>query len=73
MEPLSTATILINHSLAKSDQKVSELLKELGASQAREKAVSEAKKVEKATFEEVTKQLEVRVSSLGAELERSRD
>lgn len=64
---------LIDFSLAKSDQKVSEVLKELSASQAREKAVAEARKVEKATFEEVTKRLESRVSGLEAELERSRE
>jgi hypothetical protein len=65
--------VLIDHSLEKSDQKVSEVLKELSASQAREKVVSEARKVEKASFEEATKRLETRVSSLEAELERSRE
>ncbi|KAF9780133.1 hypothetical protein BJ322DRAFT_313840 [Thelephora terrestris] len=60
-------------SLVKSDQKVSELLKELSTSQTREKVVSEARKVEKATFEEGVKRLESRVSSLEADLERSRE
>lgn len=64
---------LINHSLAKSEQKVSEVLKELNASQTREQAVSEAGKVDKATFEEATKRLESRVSSLEVELDRSRE
>ena len=70
---LPLAIVLIDHSLAKSDQKVSEVLKELSTSQAREKAASEARKVERASFEESTKRLESRVSSLEAELERSRE
>jgi len=61
------------YSLAKSEEKVSEVLKELKASQTRENAISEARKVDKATFEEATKRLEGRVSSLEAELERSRE
>ena len=65
--------VLTNHSLAKSEQKIFEVLKELDASQARERAVSEARKVDKVTFEEATKRLETRVSSLEAELERSRE
>lgn len=73
MGPSPPAIVLINRSLAKSDQKVSEVLKELNASQAREKTTSEAMNVEKATFEEVTKRLESRVNSLEAELERSRE
>jgi len=55
------------------EQKNSEVLKELNATQARERAVSEASKVDKATFEEATKRLESRVSSLEAELDRSRE
>ena len=63
----------MDHSLLKSDEKVSEVLKELCASQARERTVSEAGKIERATFEEATKRLESRVSNLEAELERSRE
>jgi len=47
--------VLINHSLAKSEEKVSEVLKELNASQTRENTVSEARKVNEATFKEVTR------------------
>jgi exonuclease VII small subunit len=68
-----SAIVLTNHSLAKSEQKISEVLKELNASQTRERAVSEARKVDKAAFEEATKRLESRVSSLEAELDRSRE
>ena len=60
-----SATVLTSRSLAKSEQKTSEVLKELNVSQ-------EARKIEKATFEETTKRLENRVGSLEGELERSR-
>ncbi|KAF9652189.1 hypothetical protein BDM02DRAFT_3109613 [Thelephora ganbajun] len=60
-------------SLAKLEHKISELLEDLNASQAREKGVSEARKADKATFEEATRRLESRVGSLEAELERSRE
>jgi len=73
LDPVFPVIVLMNHSLAKSEEKVSEVLKELNASQTRENAVSEAKKVDKATFEEATKRLEDRVGSLEAELERSRE
>ena len=65
--------VLTNHSLEKSEQKISKVLEELNASQNRERAVSEARKVDKATFEEATKRLEGRVSSLEGELDRSRE
>lgn len=65
--------VLISHSLSKSEQKISEVLKELNVSEMREKAVLETMKINKATFEEATKRLESRVSSLEAELDRSRE
>lgn len=67
------AIFLMNRSLAKLEQQNAEVLKELNASRTRETAVSEARKVERAAFEEATKRLENRVGSLEAELERSRD
>lgn len=70
---LPSAIVIIDHSLAKSDQKVSEVLEELNASQSRENAISEASKVEKATLEEGIKRLESRVRSLEGDLERSRE
>ena len=63
----------MKHSLEKLDQKFSELLKELNAAQTREQVASEARKVEKATFEEAKKRFESRVSSLEADIERSRE
>ena len=73
MEPASLKIVLMNCSLAKSEQRVSEVLEELNASQTREGAVSEARKIDQAIFGEATKRLESRVSSLEAELERSRE
>ena len=70
---MPSTVVLTNHSLEKSEQKISEVLKELDASQTRERVVSEARRVDKATFEEATKRLESRVSSLEAELDRSRE
>ena len=67
------AIVLINNSLEKSEQKTSEVLKELNASQTREMVVSEGRKVDKAAFEEVTRRLESRVNSLEAELDRARE
>ena len=67
------AVALTNHSLEKSVQKISEVLEELNASRTLERTVSEARKIDRATFEEATKRLESRVSSLEAELERSRE
>jgi hypothetical protein len=66
LEIAFSAIFLINHSLAKTEQKNSEIVKELNVA-------SEARKVDKATFEEATRRLESRVSSLEAELERSRE
>lgn len=65
--------VLIIHSLSKSEQKISEVLKELNVSETREKVVLETMKINKATFEEATKRLEGRVSSLETELIRSRE
>lgn len=70
---MSLAIILTNCSLEKSEQKISELLQELNASQTRERAISEAGKFDKATSDEATKRLESRVSGLEAELDRSRE
>jgi hypothetical protein len=67
-----SAIILKSHSLVKSEQKISEVFGELNASQTREKVVIQARGVDQATFEEATRRLESRVSSLEAELERSR-
>ena len=63
---------LTSYSLEKLEQKISEVLEELNGSQSREKAITETRKVDKATFEEATRRLENRVSDLEAELERSR-
>ena len=68
-----SAIILKNHSLVKSEQRVSEVLEELKASQTHERAVAEASKFDKGAFEEATRRLESRVSSLEAELGRSRE
>lgn len=63
----------MNRNLAKSEQSISEVLEELNASQNRKKADSEASKIYKATFEVATKRLENHVSSLEAEVERSKE
>ena len=68
-----SAVILKNNSLVKSEQSISKVLEELNASQTHEKAVTEARKVDKATFEEATRRLEAHLSSLEAELGRSRE
>ena len=74
---MPSAAVLTTHRLGKSEQKISEVLEELNASQNRERAVSEARRVDKAAFEaafeEATKRLEGRVSGLEAELDRSRE
>lgn len=67
------AVVLTSHSLERSEQKVSEVLEQLSASQTRERAISETSKIDKATFEEARKLLESRVGSLQAELDRSRE
>lgn len=67
------AIILKSHSLVKSEQRISEVLEELKASQTRERAVTETSKIDKSVFEEATRRLESRVSSLEAELGRSRE
>ena len=59
--------------MEKLEQKISEVLKELNASQTFFRTISEARRVEKATFEEATKRLESRVSSLEAQLDHSRE
>jgi hypothetical protein len=63
---LPSKFFILGHSLAKSAQKVSEVLKELNASLIREKFISETSKVEKAALEEGMKRLESRVNSLEA-------
>ena len=73
MESMFSAIILKIHSLVKSEQRISEVLEELNASQTREKVVTETRKVDEATFKEATRRLESRVSSLEAELRRSRE
>lgn len=73
MESVFSAIILKTHSLVESERRISEVLEGLNASQAREKAVTEARKVDEATFKEATRRLESRVSSLEAELGRSRE
>lgn len=65
--------ILKSRSLVTSEQRISEVLEELKASQTRERAVTEASKIEKGVFEEATRRLESRVNSLEAELGRSRE
>lgn len=76
MRPVESAfprIALTAYSLEKLEQKISEVLEELNLSQSREKAITETRKVDKATFEEATRRLEKRVSGLEAELEHSRE
>ena len=72
-ESCAPVVVLIDHSLEKSEQKVSEILEQLKASQIRENAISEAKNVDKAASKEAIKRLESRVSSLEGDLGRSRE